>query len=456
MNFDETIDAFRRGALDLDCTRMVLSQRKEGGERYEEYGYIRQSQSDGLVFKIYVAERENASPLAAINAQLSAAVGKIHHEEMYYDLSVVEWGGTNWTAARIIPSVHWDASADSVLIDGQIQSMATQEEGSQKRHYLRLHFFEEYDLPLDLLSETERLGNRHLVRDRAEFEACGAKFEVKSRQGSGDTVVEATSDTAFSAEFHLRVQEALQYITGKSARWRAKLEGDTARLRLELEAPWRRSIGAKLPAPISSASIEFSNQGWRLFVKYLDCVVTNTEGTYWNPVAYHLYNACEATANSIDAWAVGVSLAVEAIAGLIAVQPIGDGNERLAIFQKRMGEYLLQQKDFEDFIPRMKGSIEAMSNRRAIDALHALAITGHVEKAYIAAWSRLRNAHVHPNLGDLKKRDPGDNQKLIDYILRVEVLLRQLTYYLIGYDGPFTDYGAEKWPIKQYPLDSSC
>jgi hypothetical protein len=35
MNIDETIDAFRRGALDLDCKKMVLRQRKDGGEVYE-------------------------------------------------------------------------------------------------------------------------------------------------------------------------------------------------------------------------------------------------------------------------------------------------------------------------------------------------------------------------------------------------------------------------------------
>lgn len=34
----------------------------------------------------------------------------------------------------------------------------------------------------------------------------------------------------------------------------------------------------------------------------------------------------------------------------------------------------------------------------------------------------------------------------------VLLLLRQLKFYLIGYEGPFSDYGAESWPTKQYPL----
>ena len=43
LNPDKTIDAFRQGKLDLDCKRMVLTQRKKkGSERFIGKGYIRQ------------------------------------------------------------------------------------------------------------------------------------------------------------------------------------------------------------------------------------------------------------------------------------------------------------------------------------------------------------------------------------------------------------------------------
>jgi hypothetical protein len=96
-----------------------------------------------------------------------------------------------------------------------------------------------------------------------------------------------------------------------------------------------------------------------------------------------------------------------------------------------------------------------MSNKRVRDTLHALAATGNVEKDYIKAWTRLRHPHVHPTIKDLKKPDQVDYQKLIDRIHRVEVLLRQLTFYLIGYEGPYTDYGVhgdQAFPSKQYPM----
>ena len=363
--------------------------------------------------------------------------------------------GTHWTAGRILPQFNWDMSDNSVLAHGKMQSIVATLERPQPHRYLRLHFFEEYDVPLRLMSETEIHGNRYMVLDKAEFEACGSKFEVRKREGSGDTVIELTSDAAFPTAFHLRIQEALQYLTAKTAIWRVRVESEGDELVLELASPWRKSSRTQFGPPIAAATIHFRQQGWELFTCYLTYVVDKTEGTHWNPVAYHLYNACEATANSVDAWAVGISVAVEAVVGLIQLPSAGTRAERVALFQQRMRECLAAQADFADLAPRMDGLIAAMGNKRPQDTLYALADTGHVEKVYVEAWTYLRNRHVHPTLKDLKKPDLVDYQKLLDNIHRVEVLLRQLTFYLIGYKGPFTDYGVENFPLKQYPLVES-
>jgi hypothetical protein len=456
-DIEETIDAFRRGALDLDCKRMVLTQHKEGGERFEGQGSIRQSDDGALIFKIYVVQH-SAKPFGHLDTMLSGSAGKLHTDEMFYDLDATAHDGTHWTAARILLMAHWDATDLTVLAHGQMQSMTAYLDLPQKQHYLRLHFFEEYDVPLHRMSETEKDGNRYLMLDRAEFEACGSKFEVRKRDGSGDTVVEVTSETAFPVAFNLRIQEALQYITAKAAIWRARLESEGNELHLELASPWRKSARTQFSPPISPASINFREHGWTLFGRYLSYVVQKTDGTHWNPVAYHLYNACEATASSVDAWAAGISVAVEAVASLINVEDDKQRGERLTLFQERARKWLAEQSDLADLADRVRGQINSMSKKRPEDTLYALAETGHVEKAYIRTWKDLRNRHVHPTLKDLKKPDLADYQKLLDHIHRVETLLRQLTFYLIGYEGPFTDYGVHgkhNFPSKQYPLSKT-
>jgi hypothetical protein len=453
-DIDETIDAFRRGAFDLDCKRMVLTQHKEGGERFEGQGYIRQSDDGTLIFKIYVVQH-HAKPFGHLEAMFSGSAGKLHTDEMFYDLDATGHDGTHWTAVRILLVPHWDATDMTVLAHGRMQSMTAHLDMPQKQNYLRLHFFEEYNVPLHRTSETEKHGNRYFTRDRTEFEACGSKFEVRKRDGSGDAIIEVTSEAAFPVAFNLRIQEALQYITAKTAIWRARLESEGKELHLELASPWRKSSRTQFSPPISPASSNFLEHGWTLFGKYLAYVVQKTEGTHWNPVAYHLYNACEATANSVDAWAVGVSVAVEAVTGLINIPGDDAKAERVTSFQARMRECLAVQKDFADMAPRMEGLIGIMGNKRPQDTLYALAETGHVEKDYVDAWEYLRNRHVHPKLKDLQKPTPVDYQKLLDHIHRVEVLLRQLTFYLISYEGPFTDYGVHgthDFPSKQYPL----
>src|SRR5580704_11609209 len=184
--------------------------------------YIRQSAGGNLMFKVYVTQCD-AKPLGHLNALLSGKPGEIFGDDAFYDLDATAHDGTRWTAAGIRPAPRWDVSDLSVLINGPMQSMTARLAMPQRQHVLRLHFFEEYEVPLHRMSETERHGNRRMVRDLAEFEACGSKFEVRKREGSGDTVIEAVSENPFPEAFDLRTQEALQYITGKTVIWRARL-----------------------------------------------------------------------------------------------------------------------------------------------------------------------------------------------------------------------------------------
>jgi hypothetical protein len=451
-DIDESIDAFRLGALNIDCKRMVLTQHKEGGECFEGRGYIRQADDGTLIFKIYVATH-NAMLKSTLAAAFGQSAGKLHRDEAFYHLNATGYDGTRWTATRISLQTNWDGTDLTVLVHGKIQSMTAHLKPPQDHHYLRLHFFEECQVPLFLMSETEVHGNPCHVTDRAKFKACEAEFEVRQRETFGDTIVEVTSDKPFPVAFDLRIQEALQYLTAKSVFWRARLQSHENELQLELSSPWRKSARTLFSPPISPASADFREHGWCLFRAYLAYVTQKTQDTHWNPVAYHLYNACETTSNSVDAWAVGISVAVEAVTGLISIASDDDKAKELTLYQKRVLAWLDKQKDLSaDIVKRAQGQICAMSNKRPQDTLYALAATGQVAKNYVDAWSYLRNRHVHPKLQDLEKPTPVDMQKLLDHIHKVEVLLRQLTFHLIGYVGPFTDYGVSNFPSKQYPL----
>jgi hypothetical protein len=463
LNPDETIETFRQGKLDFDCKRMVLTQRKKKGrERFVGKGYIRQLDDGTLAFKLY-ATRYNAKPFRHLEAFFRTKAGEVHGNDLYYDLKATGHDGTQWTASRLMPVPSWDFGDTkdvSVIVEGKLQSITAPLNRDfykpTSEHYLRLHFFEKYELPLVLWSEVKDADGTHWVTDRAEFEACDAQFVVHKIKETGATVIEVTSAKKFPAAFDLRVQEAMQYITAKTTTWRAQVISVSGGLRLELAMPWRKTSRTQFGQPIEAAALmEFRSHAWKLFGKYLEYVSKRTRGTYWNPVAYHIFNACEATANSVDAWAVGVSVAVEAVASLLPRKDNKRKSGQTKRMQMAMQKWLAEQSFPEDQTKRVEGMIGGLSGKRPQDMMYELAKTGHVEKTYIRAWQNLRNRQVHPKLKDLKKSSPIDTQNLLDDIHRTEVLLRQLTFFLIGYEGPFTDYGLHgdhAFPTKQYPL----
>jgi hypothetical protein len=395
---------------------------------------------------------ENAKPLGAL-AGRAIVFGTLRPDEAFYNFTAVSIDGTECVATGIVPSINWDMSEGrAVIAHGQLQSLTVNMMRPQPNHYLGLYFFREYRVPLYEMSEAEEHGEKYLILDTAKFEACGAHFTVKVREGTGMTLVQATSETPFSTGFHLRIREALQYITGKTAACRARLESNDVGLAFELISPTRTANHTQFVAPISRASQGFYRDVWKLFSVYLAYLTHKTEHTYWHPIAYHLYNACESSANSLDAWAVGVSVAVEAVASLIPLQSDEDEEKRISTLQKLMRGHLKTLSEFVDLSPRMTGLIDMLAKKRPQDVMHALAEKGFVEKSYISAWTKLRNRHVHPTIDDLKKPSQVNYQQLIDRIHCVEVLLYQLIFHLIGYEGLYTDYGIKGFPDKSYPL----
>lgn len=452
MNTADSIDAFRKGVFEVDCPAMVLKQRKENGEVCEGSGYIKQAADGRLIYKLYVASSMNSGPFRQLEIFNKVRPGRLFEDEDYYDLTAIAIDGTTWSATRLFPAFSSDVEAGTKLSHGQLDTIRAELPSHIRGNYQRLHFFEEYQLPLQLMSETDRNGDKYYILDRSEFDIGDLKFEVRKREGSGDTVMEVSSDFPISGSFHLRAQEALQFITGRTATWRARVEVSSDASFLELTSPLRKAAKTSLKPPISHGTIQYREHGWKLFGAFLAYVTAATDQTHWNPVAYHVHNARESTANSIDAGAIGVSVALEAIASLAATEHGEVEIKRIERFKARLSDCLSAHSEFADFATRLEGMVSNWSKKRPQDTLHELAERGFIEKGYIASWTYLRNRHVHPTLTDLAPPSPAVYQRVLDKTHCVEVLLNQVIFHLIGYEGPFTDYGAESFPIKNYPL----
>ncbi|MGS1063509.1 hypothetical protein [Burkholderia glumae] len=453
MNIDEMIEVFRLGNLELDCKRIVLTQNKEGGERYQGKGYIKQDADGVVVYKLYVTEHLNTTPHNQLSNYFSH-IGKIHPDETFFNLEAETKDGTTLRASRIFPNVSWDMyTGEPEFVRGQLQALTAQHNFPQKDYVIELYFFEEYEVPLHKWSTVDGSAGKHHVVDTAEFKACNSRFEVKVRDGSGRSVVQASSQQSFPQNFHWRIQEALQFITGRTANHRALVMCEPGLQKLELISPTKVSLQPHFCPPIKHVSLEYRNHGWELFSAFLEYVVASSSVTLWNPLSYHLHNAREASANSIDSWAMGVSVALEAISSLVVLPTDPEKKAKTEQAVNLMKQYVSSESALTEFRDRLNGLLGMLEQPPGPrEKLKWLAAKGKAENKYIHRWNDLRNAHVHPKLIDLKKPDPSSFQTQLDRIHSVQVLLCQVTYHLIGFSGPFTDWAEEQYPDKQFPL----
>lgn len=446
MFIDKAIKAYQDGTFEVDGVLMVLTQRNTGGHDFKGTGHVRCGVDGSLVFKLIDPNW---------NGQLRSGnpgAGEFYTDHMYYDLEVKELGGAVWKSEQI--RVRFDLYGDSpgIILRGNLAWFETTEDVVGCGYYRRLHFFKEHDIPTHTFRE---LGEGGFVRDKAEFKACGYEWGALTRKGSGETVIEAQGDKAFPDKFDKRVEEAFQFLTAKTALVRAVYRRGPDGTGVKLIAPAFKVADSHFHPPIAEAHwLRHSLEAWGLFGDYL-AYVLKTTGYYWNPVAFHMWNARETAFASIDARAVGVAVAVEAVCSLVGTPGSSISAEQANELKDRVVTWLREQGEQGEVVNRISGMFERLAEKSTKDVLNELANQGHIQKSYVKAWGELRNKYIHPKINASNPPTENKQRKTIRNINKCEVLLYQLIMHIIGYKGHYTDYGSSGWDDKLYPDNAS-
>src|SRR5262249_50061372 len=136
-------------------------------------------------------------------------------------------------------------------------------------------------------------------------------FQVQKKEHS--FTIEVKSKAALPAHLEVKIQETIRFLLAQTVSLRA-LEGPNHHL--QLYSRYRSSPRTRLGPPISRGGPAFHGHSWQLFAAYLAYVLPGA-GPYWHTCSNHLHNACEASANALDAWAIGLGVAVEGLAALL-------------------------------------------------------------------------------------------------------------------------------------------
>jgi hypothetical protein len=164
----------------------------------------------------------------------------------------------------------------------------------------------------------------------------------------------------------------------------------------------------------------------------------------------------------MDTWAVGASVAVEAILSLVKGRTTEEQEqersreEEWAKLKNSMSAHLEAQIQFsEGARHRAQKLIEMAGSMSPTQKLRELSRKGIVEMENVKAWGKLRNRNVHRNLAGLKEPSMAEYAQMYAQLQRVGMLLHQLIFDLIGYEGPFTEYGETRLATRHYPLPKS-
>jgi hypothetical protein len=352
MNPSEIIPAFKQGTLDLDRVHMVLTQNAENSPiTYSGKGYIRQCDDDRLSLKIYVSETKNTDKYHDLKELLENQPGKLFQPNEYYNLSVMTTDGLTWTAGRVLRSVNWGTTDANPIVTGYIPVLATSWPMPDAAHALSLHFFDDVDIPY--------------IVDRAPFSAVNCDFAV-SKSDSG-FVVDATATDALPPDFHMRIEEAFRFILARSVSWRVSINQAGNQQHFQLASAMSQAQNTKLARQINHGYYEDS---WQLVSKYLQYILANTPSSSRNRCSYYLQNACDSSAGSLDAWAVGISVAVEGITNLLSAETPTEEVKRLRIEERKrlrnlrrtVIEHISSQPGFKDLVRRLSGVLGMMRN----------------------------------------------------------------------------------------------
>src|SRR6266568_5505454 len=231
-------------------------------------------------------------------------------------------------ADDLLPQVSWPGpESQKPVVQGKLRTVRTAGRFAKptRKHLLRLHFFQNLEVACTCISAEETPTGTVLKRDHARFTALGCDFPVA--RTDGELIVEVQSDEPFAPSFETRIIETLQFVLARSLALRIMVIAEDAAQGLELASAVPTVGKAKLDPPLAAGYQGFQECFWPLFIRYLEYVVANNNTQYWHSCSYHLNNACEASAHSIDAWATAVCVAVEGISSLVTFEQTAEDEQ---------------------------------------------------------------------------------------------------------------------------------
>jgi hypothetical protein len=435
----QVLESLLARTLVLDCPTMELVPVVEDGRpHYKGSGYLTFGDG-GFDFKLL---SDQGYDPGSIFQSAAAKLGQLLGNSDYYTLHATDVNHKDWQSSEVFPKLQKGAG---IVASGRVEWIRsiTHHQMSLEENVVQLWFPEKLRLPYDqAVHSVSRIGEKMIAESSragaASFSTSG--YDLSFRTNEGWTIVEASKVGELPRKLTACLQESLAFVLGRSIQATIIQEFDASQITTTI-----------LPARVNAYTIHSyppfgylspADAVWRLYENFFRYSVERDGST--RPLSttlqyiFHLFNA------PLDALALALGVAVE---GLLKAEYSGIAKPPSSVLAElNRAEEIIKKSDLSSStVSRIIGSLGNMRSSSTKDRLYALAQSGVILPSQVAAWSKLRNSTAH-----------AANHEFDDAFLslchEVLVLLYCLVFNLIGYVGPFTDYGTIEWPERAYPF----
>ncbi|WP_162596185.1 hypothetical protein [Methylobacterium sp. 17Sr1-1] len=449
----EIVDFIAEKNVYINCTKIRLFRNKNNNaEFFEGPGFIRCDDDGKYLFQVF-STHTNVDEIALSQEWMGVKSGEMIPEGVFFSLTARSMGGELFLATDIFPKFDW-ADGSIVFAIGGLRKLDLIAEKLSDRYSMDLVYMDDVKVPSIEMSKIVTPDMERHVRNTSRFEAVGVKFLIRKYENY--LLIRAISDEQLPDHFEMRVSEAIRFLTAMPHRPRIVIEeGDTER-RVTLYSDPQMYRGRRMMyPPVCPYTEAWHNSAWPLFVPYLDYTVNSTKGSAVNYSSYHLDNALEASQASLDAAAIGMSVAIEGLASLVQKPFDKNQREHLEKLRDSIVSHIDGHCELRIYKDRIDNLLGMLFNTRVQDKVYYLA---NVHKAYasdIRAWSDVRNKFVHPKYSKSYYKGARKVHITLAQYYRETVLMYHIIFSVIGFTESFTDYATPNFPSRNYPLTSS-
>ena len=379
--------------------------------------------------------------------------GKLLSEEDYYSLSAVDEDGRNWqTEKALIQSTKVSKKTRLSISISEI-SCTSESCIAHKEESMLIKLENVVKLPFlwDMKSKTSAPPIH--------------TFEV------GDKLIlfQRNQTLFLSKEVGLKLREAFQFLLAQHIEWSCYRLTSTNKTEVMLHSHSVKRVFTVGTPPICLDSIYAGKekevfpdaatpmcserQLWRLYESYFNYLSSSSEYGI-HPMSGWVNRVIESTQQNLEARMLTISVAVESIIDLKEFDFLTSDNsqrasQRDSLIQdvERLEEWMSEQNLDDSFRKRLKGFLGSLSRKsiRPIDKLYKLVDIEVLDKDHVESWKNLRNASAHGYVVS-----PGNVESHYQKYQNVAVLFFQLIFFLIEYQGVYSDYSEIRYPLRYF------